>query len=95
MCGQSAWVLFFYEQARRKTIIQHQKFAGLLPLHVLAVTIIFLALAGEALAVNFHGYLQPGWFWLAFNLAMFGLGNYGLAVVLRYEHRRYNAKEYL
>lgn len=90
MVGQSVAVLGFYWAVYREGRRRGRKHIGLLPLHVLVVTVLFLGLGAEAVVTNLQHLTQPARFWTWLNLGMFAAGNYGLWLVLRYERRRYN-----
>lgn len=89
MVGQSAAVLGFYLAVVRHGRQAGRKHIGLLPLHVLVVTVLFLALGAEALITNLQHLTRPARLWTYVNLAIFAVGNYGLLLVLRYERRRF------
>lgn len=86
LVGQSFTILVFYWHVWRRTV---GKRVGLLPLHVLLVTVLLDGLAAEAVVTNVQHLTQPSLFWTVFNLVAFAVGNYGLWVVLRFEWRRF------
>ena len=86
--GQTAAIVYFYQQVRNRLRHRHNH-GGLLPLHVVLVGLGVLAFGFEAVAVNVQRIAQPATFWLAYNLLLFGTVAFALQLVLRYERRRF------
>lgn len=80
LAAQSGIVIFYYARAYRRMRALRLPHAGLLPLHVVVVTVLFLAWALEVLVLGR---------WLFFNTVTFAAANYGLYLVLVYERRRF------
>lgn len=91
--AQSVWIVYFYEKVRHRLLAKHKKKdpRGILPLHVILVTVATLALAFEAAIVNYREDSVDFWLW--FNLAVLALINYSLWLVLGYERRRYTPRK--
>lgn len=93
MVGQAGAIVVYYTKVRRVLAKHHH--GGLLPLHVILVSVALICFGAEAVATNYQRVTQPATFWLWFNVALFTVTNYGLLLVLRYERRRFRRSRVL
>lgn len=94
-CGIAAqiiWILFYYGRVYQAIkVAKNKNKKGMLPLHVLVVSVLFLALAAEALWHHFSRLGLPGDNLIWYDVVVFGGSNYGIWLVLRYEYLRHKA----
>lgn len=88
MSGQIVAVIFYYLRAYRAARRTGAPGAGLLPLHVWAISISFWLLATECAVFTYGRVGKPLIAWGMVNLFVFTLSAFALHVILRYERRR-------
>jgi hypothetical protein len=82
-------MLFYGRVYAAKKAIQGYHAKGMLPLHVLVVSVLYLALCFEILLYHYGRVHLPANFRLFLNLAIFAASNYGVWLVLKYEQLKY------
>lgn len=85
--AQTVAVVVYYHRVRRR-LAAHRN-GGLLPLHVILVSLALLWFMLEAVVTNYQRITQPPTFWLGYNIVLLAVTDWALWLVLHYERRRF------